>query len=163
MALLTPTSFAVILLSSSIAAITIMWGLSPHSSLRHVTASPIIFGIAYRSRIIGLPLMPVFQPLPPHGSLIMSMISYVKSEIATLRFFHPDNSLPRLRMFKPLSTAPLPRAFLIARDGSKHFDSNLDLAHVRDIVHNPALLSKDTLKDIPFNYHFALRQALITI
>ncbi len=43
------------------------------------------------------------------------------------------------------------------------YNSDPDLSRVHDIVSNPATLSKDTLKDIPFNYHSALRQALIVI
>ena len=45
----------------------------------------------------------------------------------------------------------------------KAYDSDPDLARVCDIVRNPASLSKDTLKDIPFTYHSALWQALIVI
>ena len=69
--------------------------------------------------------------------------------------FHTGNTPPRLCMFKLLSMAPSPRAYLIARDGYR--------VRVCDIVCNPASLSKDTLKDIPFHYHSALWCALIMI
>jgi hypothetical protein len=43
------------------------------------------------------------------------------------------------------------------------YNSDPDLLRVWDIVRNPATLYMDTLKDIPFNYHSALQQALIMI
>ena len=43
------------------------------------------------------------------------------------------------------------------------YGSDSVLSKVRHIVLNPGALSKETLKDIPFNYHSMLRQALVVI
>jgi hypothetical protein len=93
------------------------------------------------------------------------MKGYVQSATATWRVTLPIYTQPRLLISKLLSMTQLPPAsqFPDQQQWIDAYNLDPDLLRVCNIVRNPAALSKDTLKDIPFNYHSALRQALIMI
>jgi hypothetical protein len=43
------------------------------------------------------------------------------------------------------------------------YDTDRDLKRIRDIIANPSTLSNDSLRDINYNYHSALRKSLIVM
>ena len=91
------------------------------------------------------------------------MIGYVQSMTATLRFFHAGNFAAPAEHVQASVNGTVATRLPDCQTWVADYDSDPNLARVRDIICNPASLSIDTLKYIPFNYHSALWQALIVI
>jgi hypothetical protein len=91
------------------------------------------------------------------------MKGYVQSATATQRFFLPGNTPPPAAHIQTFVNGMIATHLPDWQQWIEAYNSDPNLLCVCNIIRNPATLSKDTLKDIPFNYHFTLWQDLIVI